>query len=50
MGITYKYISSAFSDGVIQVKNIEEIRITDKERTFIKKLVFFLKAIIRELS
>lgn len=38
MGITYKYISSAFSDGVVQVKNVEGIRITDKERTFVDSI------------
>ncbi len=35
MGTNYKCISSAFKDGVIQVKNIEGIRVTDKERTFV---------------
>lgn len=35
MGITYKYISSKFTDGVIQVKNVEGIRVTDVERTFV---------------
>lgn len=37
-GNTYKYISSAFNDGVIQVKNIEGIRLTDKERTFVDSI------------
>ncbi|HKL09985.1 MAG TPA: type IV toxin-antitoxin system AbiEi family antitoxin [Clostridia bacterium] len=33
MGVTYKWIKSAFAEGVIQVKNIEGIKVTDKERT-----------------
>lgn len=35
MGISYKYVKSAFDDGIINVKNIEGIKITDKERSYI---------------
>lgn len=35
MGINYKHINSKFKDGVIKVKNVEGIKITDKERTYI---------------
>ncbi len=38
MGNTYKYIKSSFYDGVENVKNIENIRITDLERTFIDSI------------
>lgn len=43
MGTTYKYISSTFDDGVIQVKNVEGIRITDVERTFVDSVNFVSK-------
>jgi len=35
MGTTYKFIKSSFDDGVIEVKNTEGIKVTDRERTFI---------------
>jgi len=35
MGTTYKFIKSGFDDGVIEVKNTEGIKVTDRERTFI---------------
>lgn len=35
MGISYKYVKSAFDDGIMNVKNIEGIKITDKERSYI---------------
>jgi predicted transcriptional regulator of viral defense system len=38
MGNTYKYIKSAFRAGVVQVKNVEGIRITDKERTLVDSI------------
>jgi len=38
MGTTYMYISSPFTDGVIQMKNIEGIRVTDIERTFVDSI------------
>lgn len=43
MGITYKYINSAFRDGVIQVKNVEGICISDIERTFVDSINFVSK-------
>ncbi len=38
MGNTYKYIRSSFNDGVENVKNIENVRITNLERTFIDSI------------
>lgn len=38
MGNTYKHLSSAFSAGVIKVKNVEGIRVTDVERTFVDSI------------
>ncbi len=38
MGNTYKYIKSSFSDGVEEVRNVENIRITDLERTFVDSI------------
>ncbi|WP_125137824.1 type IV toxin-antitoxin system AbiEi family antitoxin domain-containing protein [Petrocella atlantisensis] len=38
MGTTYKYMSSPFYEGVFLVKNVEGIRITDVERTFVDSI------------
>ncbi len=38
MGNTYKYINFSFSDSVEEVKNVENMRITDIERTFIDSI------------
>lgn len=35
MGITYKRVKSDFIDGVIEIKNIEGVRIADKERALV---------------
>lgn len=34
-GITYKFIKSGFDDGVVEVRNIEGIKVSDVERTYI---------------
>lgn len=43
MGITYKFVRSAFDDGVIKVKNIEGIRVSNIERTYIDSVNFVSK-------
>ncbi len=43
MGIKYKHIKSSFDDGVTELKNIEGIRITDLERSFVDSVHFASK-------
>lgn len=33
--ITYKFVKSGFDDGVVEVRNIEGIKVTDVERAYI---------------
>ncbi len=35
MGIIYKFVKSAFDDGVIDVKNTEGVKVTDLERSYV---------------
>lgn len=42
-GMTYKYIKSVNSVGVVKLKNIDELRITDLERTFIDSVNYLSK-------
>lgn len=42
-GITYKYVSSKISDGVIQPKNTQGIRVTTLERTIVDSIKDFEK-------
>ena len=38
MGTTYSYMISPFYDGVFKIKNVEDIRVTDVERTSVDSI------------